>query len=156
MCRFNQKLKNSSGRVCPIQARSGATPALLIWFAIVAIAVTAAFVFLCVAAYAWLALELGGVFAGLILAGVFLLIALIGALIATAARRRARERAILERAARARAPSWLLDPKLLATAVQVGRTLGWQRIIPVALLGFMAAQWAREYREHHPPDQEDS
>jgi hypothetical protein len=28
-----------------------------------------------------------------------------------------------------------------------GRTLGWQRIVPIALLGLMAAQWARERRE---------
>ena len=139
-----------------IQARSGATPALLVWLAIIAVAIVAACVFLCVAAYAWLTVEVGAVFAGLIMAGVFLLIALIGALIATASRRRAKERAILERAARARTPSWLLDPKLLATAVQVGRTIGWQRIIPVALLGFMAAQWAREYREHQHPSEDET
>src|SRR4029077_17315273 len=59
---------------------------------------------------------------------------------------RAAERAILERAARAHAPSWLLDPKILATAVQVGRSLGWQRAIPLALVAIMAAQWAREHR----------
>jgi hypothetical protein len=62
------------------------------------------------------------------------------------ARRQARERAILERAARAHAPSWLLDPKILATAVQVGRSLGWQRAIPLALVGIMVAQWTREHR----------
>ena len=74
------------------------------------------------------------------------LIAGIGIVVCLLARRRARERAILERAARAHAPSWLLDPKILATAVQVGRSLGWQRAIPLALVGFMAAQWAREHR----------
>jgi hypothetical protein len=41
----------------------------------------------------------------------------------------------------------LLDPKILGAAVEAGRAIGWQRIVPVALLGFMAAQWAREYRE---------
>jgi hypothetical protein len=82
------------------------------------------------------------------------LIALIGLLACAMIRRRTRERAILERAARARAPSWFFDPKILGTAMQVGRAVGWQRIIPVALLGFMAAQWAREYRNHeqdNPP-----
>ena len=62
-------------------------------------------------------------------------------------RRRVRERAILARAAKAHAPPWLLDPRILNVAVEAGRTLGWQRLIPVALLGFMAAQWARESRE---------
>jgi len=57
-----------------------------------------------------------------------------------------RERAILARAAKAHSPSWLLDPKLLGVAVEAGRTIGWQRLVPVALLGIVAAQWARDYR----------
>jgi hypothetical protein len=81
------------------------------------------------------------------MAAVFVVIAIIGIIACLLARRRARERAILERAARAHAPSsWLLDPKILATAVQVGRSLGWQRVVPLALVGFMVAQWAREHR----------
>ena len=101
--------------------------------------------FLCVAAYAWLSQTFGGIYAGLIVAGFFILVALIAAIIAAATRRRARERAILQRAARAHASSsWLLDPKILATAMQVGRAVGWQRIVPLALLGFLAAQWARD------------
>jgi len=92
---------------------------------------------------------LGGVIAGLIMAGIFVLIAAIGAIFSAFARRRARERAILERAARARASSsWLLDPKIVTVAVEAGRALGWQRILPVALLGLMAAQWTREHRAH--------
>ena len=103
-----------------------------------------------------LAVQTGSsVLAALIMAGIFAVLALIAAIICAAARRRTRERAILERAARARAPSWLLDPKILATAVQVGRTLGWQRIVPVALLGFMAAQWAREYRQRKHAGEDD-
>jgi hypothetical protein len=128
-----------------LQARSGVTPALFVWLAIIAVALLAAFVFLCVTGYVWLSLQLGAVFAGLAMAGVFLLIALIGAVVSAVTRRRAQERAILERAARAQAStSWLLDPKILGVAMQAGRTLGWQRIIPVVLLGFLAAQWVRE------------
>ncbi len=130
------------------QARSGITAGLFAGLAIVALAALTAFAFLCVAAYDWLALQMSSVLAALVMAGVFVLIALIALAVCALARRRARERAILERAARARTPSWLLDPKILATAVQVGRALGWQRLVPVALLGIMAAQWARDYREH--------
>src|SRR5208282_2472481 len=134
-----------------LQARSGATPGLFVWLAIVAAASVTAFVFLCVAGYDRLALEWGNVFAGLVMAGIFMLIALIGAIVAAMSRRRARERAILERAARAQAASaWLLDPKILGVALQAGRSLGWQRLVPIALLAFMAAQWAREYRERRP------
>jgi hypothetical protein len=134
--------------VLAVQTRTGITSAFVIWLAIAAGAALTAFAFLCVAAYAWLSLQVGSVYAGLIIAGVFLAIALIGVTICLMAQRRARERAILERAARAHAPSWLLDPRILATAVQIGRSVGWQRIIPLALVGIMAAQMAREHRQH--------
>ena len=132
-----------------IQARSGASAALFVCFGLITLALLTAFVFLCVAGYDWLALQSGSVYAGLIMAAVFVLVALIGALLSALVRRSARERAILERAARARASSsWLLDPKILGAAVEAGRSLGWQRILPLALLGLMAAQWTREHRQH--------
>jgi hypothetical protein len=141
--------------VLMVQARSGVTAAYIAWLAIIMLAVLTAFIFVCVAAYDWLSLQLSSVYAGLIMAAIFILIALIGLIVCAMIRRRARERAILARAARAHAPSWLLDPKLLATALQVGRAVGWQRILPVAVLGFMAAQWAREYRQHGSEERAD-
>jgi hypothetical protein len=113
-----------------------------------ALALLTSFAFLCVAGYAWFAAQFGSVYAGLIMTGIFVVIALVAALISAVVRRRVRERAILARAAKAHAPPWLLDPKILGVAVEAGRSIGWQRIVPVVLLGFMAAQWAREYREH--------
>jgi len=132
-----------------IQARSGATPTLFACVAVATLAALTVFAFLCIAGYDWFAMQFGSVFAALLMAAIFAVVAIIAAVIATAARQRARERAILEQAARAHAGSGLLDPKLLTLAVQVGRSVGWQRVVPVALFGFMAAQWLREYREHH-------
>jgi Ca2+/Na+ antiporter len=132
--------------VLAVQTRTGITASFVVWLVIVALAASTAFAFLCVAAFAWLSLQIGSVYAGLVMAAIFVTIAIIGLIVCLLARRRARERAILERAARAHAPSWLLDPKILATAVQVGRSLGWQRVIPLALVGIMVAQWAREHR----------
>jgi hypothetical protein len=134
--------------VLAVQTRTGITRSFIIWEAVVGLMAFTAFAFLCVAAYDWLSLEINSVYAALVMAAVLALIALIGSIVCLLKRRHARERAILERAARAHAPSWLLDPKILATAVQVGRSLGWQRVIPLALVGIMAAQWARERREH--------
>ena len=130
-----------------MQSRSGITPGVLIWLFVTVLALLTAFSFLCIAAYVWLAILFGAIYAGLIMAGVFVLIALIGIFTAAMTRRRARERALLQRAARAHAGSWLLDPKILAAAMQAGRAIGWERIIPVVLLGFLAAQWARERRQ---------
>jgi hypothetical protein len=132
--------------VLAVQTRTGITTTFVVWLIVVALAALTAFAFLCVAAYDWLSLQTSSVYAGLMMAAVFALIAVIGIIVCLLARRRARERAILERAARAHAPSWLLDPKILATAVQVGRSLGWQRVIPLALVAIMVAQWAREHR----------
>jgi uncharacterized membrane protein len=132
--------------VLAVQTRTGITKSFIAWLIVVALAALTAFAFLCIAAYDWLSLQMSGVYAGLVMAAIFVVIAIICLIIGLSARRRARERAILERAARAHAPSWLLDPKILATAVQVGRSLGWQRVIPLALVGFMVAQWTREHR----------
>ena len=130
-----------------VQSRTGITTTYIVWLGVIALAGMTAFAFLCVTGYVWLSLQFGSVFAGLIMTGVFVLIAILGLLICALARRRARERAILARAARAHAPSWLLDPRVLTAAVQIGREIGWQRIVPVALAGLMAAQWAREHRQ---------
>jgi hypothetical protein len=135
-----------------IQAKSGASAVVLVWMGVFVFALLTAFVFLCVAGYAWLALRYDSVIAGLIMAGIFFVVAIIAAIASALVRRRVRERAILARAARAHAPSWLLDPRILNAAVSAGRSFGWQRIVPVALLGFMVAQWARENRDHGKKD----
>jgi Na+/melibiose symporter-like transporter len=130
-----------------VQARNGLSPAVVVWLAIMGLALVAALIFLCVAAYDWLAARYGGVHAGVVLAGVFAVIAVIAAIASALIRRRVRERAILARAARAQAPSWLLDPKVLGVVVETGRSIGWQRVVPLAVLGFLAAQWSRERRD---------
>jgi hypothetical protein len=135
-----------------IQARNGANGAAVVWLVIMVLALLTAFVFLCVSGYAWLAAQFDDKFAALVMAGIFVAIAIVAAMVSALIRRRVRERAILARAARAHAPPWMLDPRILGAAVEAGRSIGWQRIVPVALLGFMAAQWAREYRDHGRQD----
>jgi hypothetical protein len=129
-----------------IQAKSGTSLAVVVWLGIMTLALIAAFVFLCVSGYDWFAVQFGSVVAGLIMTGIFLVIGLFAALISALIRRRVRERAILARAAKAHSPSWLLDPKILGVAVEAGRIIGWQRLVPLALLGIVAAQWTRDYR----------
>jgi hypothetical protein len=131
-----------------IQARNGMSVAVIVWLGIMAVALLTAFVFLCVAGYDWLSLRYGSTHAGLIMAGIFVVVAVISAITSATIRRRNRERAILARAAKAHAPPWLLDPRILGVAMEAGRSLGWQRIVPIALIGFLAAQWARERRDN--------
>ena len=133
--------------VLSVQSKTGVTTAFVAWLCIVALAAFTAFVFLCVAGYDWLALRYDSVTAGLIMAAIFVAVAVIAAVVSALVRRRVRERAILARAAKANATPWLLDPRVLGVAMEAGRSLGWERIVPVALLGFLAAQWARERRD---------
>jgi hypothetical protein len=141
-------LKNVTREITlAIQARNGMSVAVIAWLAIMALALLAALIFLCVAGYEWLSLQYGGIHAGLIMAGIFVVIALAAAIASAMIRRRNRERAILARAAKAHAPPWLLDPRILGVAMEAGRSLGWQRLVPIALFGFLAAQWARERRD---------
>jgi hypothetical protein len=125
------------------KAKSGFGPQLIVWFLIAAVSLTLALGFLCAAAFMWLANRYDAVTAGLILAGVFLAIAIIAAVAAGMAQQRYRERARLELAARSHA-GWL-DPKLVAVGFEIGRTLGWRRIIALAAAGILASAAAREW-----------
>ena len=124
-----------------VQSKTGVTLVFLVAMTFAATAILIMFVFLCVAAYAWASVELGPVFGGLATAGVFLLIALIGAAVSVVVRRQTRERAIVEQASSART---LLDPRAFQLAIQAGRALGWQRLVPLLLIGILGVQWARE------------
>jgi hypothetical protein len=135
-----------------IQTRNGISVAVMIWMAVMTLALLAAILFLSAAGYLWLTLQFGNIVAALIMAAAFVAVAIVAAIVSWEIRRRVRQRAILARAAKARAPSWAFDPRILAAAVQIGRELGWQRLVPLALVGFMATQWAREHRERAERD----
>jgi hypothetical protein len=124
-----------------VQSKTGVTLVFLVAMTFAATAILMMFVFLCVAAYAWASVELGPVFGGLATAGVFLLIALIGAAVSVVVRRQTREKAIVEQASSTRT---LLDPRAFQLAIQAGRALGWQRLVPLLLIGILGVQWARE------------
>ena len=129
-----------------VREKTGLTASFLILICIAAVTALLSFVFLCVSAYAWAALEVGPVFGGLAVAGVFLAIAAFSYVVATVSRSRAKKRAIRERAARSRRVTPLMDPKMLSMGMKAARIIGWQRLIPFSLLGFLATQLAQERR----------
>lgn len=126
-----------------IQTKTGLTSFVFVALGSAGLALVMAFVFLCVSAYVSLSTKIGPVFGGLALAGAFVLIAILGIAAAVLSRRRTKQRAILERAARGNGVA-LVDPRTLNVIAQAARTLGWRRIAPLALLGFLVAQWAQE------------
>jgi hypothetical protein len=125
------------------KAKTGFGPQLVVCFVIAAVSLAVALVFLCAAAFVWLASRTDAVTAGLLLGGVFLLVAIIAAFAGWIARLRNMERARRELAARSHA-GWL-DPKFLAVGIEIGRTLGWRRIMTLAAVGFLAAGLGKEW-----------
>jgi hypothetical protein len=135
------------------RSKTGLTANFLILLCVTVVAALVGFIFLCVSGYAWAAVELGPIFGGLASAGVFFTIATCFLAAARMNRARARQRAIFERAARSRRVPALMDPQMLRIAMQAGRHIGWQRMIPIALLGFLATQLAQEHRHDRARDE---
>jgi hypothetical protein len=137
------------------QVRTGFSSQVAVWAAIAAVAATVALVFLLIAAFIWLADRDGPLTAGLVLGGVFIVIALIAIVACLIARRRNMERARLELAARSSDTSWL-DPKVLAMGFQIGQAIGWRRLASLAAVGLLAAGLAKEwFARDNPPAADD-
>lgn len=93
-------------------------------------------------AFIWLADRYSPLTAALIVFGLFLAIAVIGAIVAISAHRAAAASA--EKAlARQRVLS-LVQPTHLKTALQVANGIGWQQLVPIVGVGFLAAGLTRE------------
>ena len=125
-------------------ARTGFGPQVIVWIAVAVVSLALALGFLSAAAFLWLASRYDAVTAGLILGGIFLLLALVAAGASWIARLRNMERARRELSAHSHA-SWL-DPKFLGIGIEIGRTLGWRRLITLAAVGLFAAGLGKEWR----------
>jgi uncharacterized membrane protein len=125
------------------KARSGFGPQLVVCFLVAAVSLALALGFLCAAAFVWLAGRTDVITASLIMAGGFVLIAVIAAIASWIARLRNMERARRELAERSQA-GWF-DPKFLAVGLEIGRTLGWRRVVTLAAVGLLAAGLGKEW-----------
>jgi hypothetical protein len=136
------------------QASTGLSSGIVISAVIAIVAAIVAAIFFLVAAYVWLADLYDGLIAGLIIAGVSVLIALIAVIVCLGVRRRNMERARLELAARSNA-TWL-DPKLVATGYQIGQAIGWRRLASLAAVAVLVAAVSKEWTgQKEEPDTDD-
>jgi uncharacterized membrane protein len=101
----------------------------------IALAIVIAAGFLCAAAFVFVLQSYGAVAACLTLAGVFLLIAVISAVIYAIRKRQIEARA---RQRRTRAAHLLADPAVLTTGLQIARAVGLKRLIPLIAIGGVA------------------
>jgi hypothetical protein len=132
------------------RSRTGLGASVLVCYLIAIATLVAAVVFGCVALFIWLANRYDPQTASLIMAGGFLLVAIVAALVGAALRRQRMERARLELAASR--GSGLLDTRLLSVGLEIGRTLGWRRVVTLAAAGLFAAGLAREWSARKEPD----
>ena len=133
-----------------LQAKSGLNSALVVGALIGLLSAAVTFVFLLVAAFVWLARRFDPLVAGLVLGGIFLPITIFAVGYALWSQRRTAQRARLALASR-RSASWL-DPKLLAGALEVSRTIGLRKMIPLLAIGVLAAGAAMQLGGRERPD----
>ena len=126
------------------KARSGFGPQLVVWSLIAAVSLALALGFLCAAGFVWLASRTDAMTASLIFGGGFLLIGIVAAVAGWIARLRNMERARRELAERSQAGGWF-DPKYLAVGLEIGRALGWRRVVTLAAVGLLAAGLGKEW-----------
>ena len=125
--------------------------ALLAFLMLLALLVMAAF--LCAALFVHLYQSFGLIEACIVNAGVFFAVAVVMAVIYLTHRRTAKPPAP---APRSPVQSALADPMLLATGLQIGRAIGFKRLIPVLLLGglalgFLAGRPSAEAEDQETP-----
>ena len=108
-----------------------------------ALAAALTLVFLLAAAFIGLANRFGPLYAALILGAIFLFLTVLAGLGCISSRRRTIAGAQLALAARSQTP-WL-DPKYLGVGMQIGRAIGWRRLVPLAAVGVLAAGIAKEW-----------
>ena len=120
---------------------------------VVALALLVAAGFLCAAAFVLVLQSYGPVVACLVLAGIFILIAIIAGVIYAVRKRQIEDRA---RERRARAAHLLADPLVLTTGLQLARTIGLKRLIPLlaiggVALGFLATRATAQQAQDEAP-----
>jgi hypothetical protein len=140
------------GHYLVLQAKSktGLSPAILILGVLAGVTMVAALVLFCVAAFFLLVPWLGPLWTAVAMVGFFLLLSIIFAVAAIQSRKRAMERA--QAALAARSTHALFDSSTLALGLQLGRTIGWKRLIPLAAVALIAMGVAKEWAARKAPD----
>jgi Ni/Fe-hydrogenase subunit HybB-like protein len=136
-----------------LKAKTGFGAAPVYWAAAAALALLAALVIFSLTAFIWLTELYGALIAAAIMAGAFLAIAIVSALVAILIRRQTASRAQRMLAAEPLSPR--LDPGIVSLASEIGHILGWKKILPIAFIGAFAAGIAREWTKSPPPADKD-
>ena len=136
------------------KAKTGLSSGLVVWAVLAVVFGAVTFGFILVTAFIWLADSYGPLLAALALGGFFLLITIIALVCGVWSHRRTIARAELALAARRNAP--LLDPRLLPAALQLGRTIGARKLVPLIAIGILAVGVGMQWFGRHESDDGES
>jgi hypothetical protein len=125
------------------KSRTGFGAGVIAWGVIALLGAAATLVFLIVAGFVALAERYSPLVAALALGGLFLVVTIVAVVGCLSSRRQTAAAAQLALAARSQAP-WL-DPRYLGVGIQIGRAIGWRRLVPLAAVGVLAAGLAKEW-----------
>lgn len=132
-----------------LQAALGLDNAVVIFSIIAVGSAAAAMLFGSASAFLWLATRYDGITAGVILAGGWLAVSLFCLMVCLLRRRTITRRAqvaLSKEDGLFSANSLLnIDPGLLLMALQISRSIGMRRLLPIAAVGFLAAMGSREW-----------
>jgi TRAP-type C4-dicarboxylate transport system permease large subunit len=129
------------------EAKTGISQAGTLWGVIAAAATLAALLSSSIAAFIGLARRYDELMAAEVLAGAYFVIALCAVLVTVIVRRNTMARAKLALQARQAEP-WI-DPRLLVVGLEIGKTLGWKKTLPIAAISVIVAGLAREWSNGH-------
>jgi hypothetical protein len=125
------------------KAKTGLSAAFLVWSVVAVLALAGTLAFLTTAGFIWLAERYDALTAALIMAGAFFVIAIVAGLCCLVLHRNAVTRARLALAERKHQP-WL-DPAMLGLGFQIGRSVGWGRLLSLGAVAVLAAGLGREW-----------
>jgi hypothetical protein len=136
------------------QSRTGLSAGVVTAAVIALMGALATLILAIVVIYMVLAERYSPLTAALVLTIAFLLITIVALACCILVQRRNVERATLALAARGNSAPWL-DPRYMAMGMQVGRAIGWRKLVPLVAVGFLAAELAKVYLNREKNDAND-
>jgi hypothetical protein len=134
------------------QSRTGLSAGLVVAAAIGLMAALATLILAIVAIYIGLADRYSPLTAALVLTIAFLLITIVALACCILVQRRNVQRAQLALALAARSSAPWLDARTMAMGMQVGRAIGWRKLVPLVAVGFLAAELAKGFLNREKTD----
>jgi hypothetical protein len=133
------------------KAKTGLGTDVVVWALAAFLCAAITLVFLLASAFIALADAYSPLTAALILVGVFLLGAILAGILCLTSQRRNVEEAKRAVTVRGNAMATWLNPRFLGIGLDVIRSIGLRRLVPIAAAGILAGGLAREWMVHSRP-----